>query len=49
VTSKKTIITKQDGSKEVTEESMEDGRKVENKYILGPGQSDPSGKGRLKY
>ena len=37
VTTKKTTIVNNDGSKEVTEETIDGGKKIEKKYSLGPG------------
>lgn len=39
VTTKKTTVVNPDGSKDVTEETIEGGKKLEKKYSLGPGQS----------
>ena len=45
---KKTTITHGDGTKDVSEEVIENGTRMEKKYSLQPGESE-SGKGRLKY
>ena len=39
VTTKKTTVVNPDGTKNVTEETIEGGKKLEKKYSLGPGQS----------
>ncbi len=50
MTTKKTTITNKDGSKEVTEEVIENGKRTENKYMLGPGESDSNAqRHRIKY
>ena len=49
MTTTKTTITKKDGTKEVTEEVLDNGKRAENKYILGPGESENGMKAKLKY
>lgn len=42
-------MTREDGSKEVTEEVIDGGKKTETKYLLAPGESDAQNRGKLKY
>ena len=43
VTTKKTTVVNPDGTKEVTEETIDGGKKLEKKYSLGPGQNNGKG------
>jgi hypothetical protein len=49
VVTRKTTITHGDGTRDVSEEVIEDGKKVEKKYSLQAGESEPSAKPKLKY
>ena len=40
VTTKKTTVVKPDGSKEITEETVDGGQKVKKTYSLGAGQNN---------
>lgn len=46
---KKTVITNQDGTKTVTEEVIDNGKRVESKYILGANESAPQVKRTITF
>ena len=46
---RKTTITHEDGSKDVSEEVIDNGKKMEKKYSLQPGESESGNRGKLKY
>jgi hypothetical protein len=49
VVEKKTVITNQDGTKTVTEEVIDNGKRVESKYVLGANESAPQVKRTITF